>query len=201
MARQTNNRRPKFRIAIVGEGITEWFYFTNMRQCENFNFKVEPELPKHSDYKTIIRKARSIRDDGYDLVYCVLDLDKIITNDTERKGYHAEKTKKRANNRIRFIETMPCIELWFLLHFLEKHSSRVYLNYKQVSKNLKHFFPEYEKTTKFLRSVRLYDYLIRNGKAARANELALKLEQEKQQSDNPYFNFTQINHLIRQLKD
>ena len=68
MGRKINKKKTRFKVAIVGEGDTEWYYFTSMRQYERFSFKVEPDLPKHSDYKTIIKTARKKRDEGYDLV-------------------------------------------------------------------------------------------------------------------------------------
>lgn len=201
MARKTKGRPPKFQVAIVGEGETEWFYFSNMRQYERFTFKVAPDLPKHSDFKSIIKTARKKRDEGYDLVFCVLDLDRIITNDTDKKGYLVEKAKSKANKGIEFIETMPCIELWFLLHFLENYSSKVYLDYNQVSVPLKQHIPNYEKTTKFFKSINLYEYLNSNGDFDAANEFAKRLETEKKESNNPFFNFTQINNLITRLKE
>lgn len=200
MARKTKSLPPKFQVAIVGEGETEWFYFSNMRQHEKFGFKVVPGFPKHSDYKSIIQTARNKIDEGYDLVFCVLDLDRIITNATEEKGYNIEKSKSKANKGIEFIETMPCIELWFLLHFLKNYSSKVYLDYNQVSMPLKNYIPGYEKTAKFLKPIRLYEYLNKNGNFDKANEFALRLEEEKEDSDNPLFNFTQINNLINRLK-
>ena len=201
MARKTKGRLPKFQVAIVGEGETEWFYFSNMRQYEKFTFKVAPDLPKHSDYKSIINTARKKRDEGYDIVFCVLDLDRIIANDTEKKGYLIEKARTKANNGIEFIETMPCIELWFLIHFLENYSSRIYLDYNQVSVPLRQHIPNYEKTTKFFKSINLYEYLNSNGDFDVANEFAKRLEIEKRGSDNPFFNFTQINNLITRLKE
>lgn len=201
MARKTKSRPSKFQVAIVGEGETEWFYFSSMRQHERFTFKVAPDLPKHSDYKSIIKAARKKRDEGYDLVFCVLDLDRIITNPTEQKGYCKEKAKIKANKGIEFIETMPCIELWFLLHFLQNYSSRVYLDYNQVSVPLKRHIPNYEKTAKFLKSIDLYEYLNNNGDFELAKQYATRLETEKNESDNPLFNFTQINNLITRLKE
>ena len=201
MARKTKSRPPKFQVAIVGEGETEWFYFSNMRQNEKFSFKVAPDLPKHSDYKSIIQTARNKRDEGYDLVFCVFDLDRIITNDTEKKGYNLEKSKTNANKGIEFIETMPCIELWFLLHFLKTYSSKVYLDYNQVKIPLWNYIPNYEKTAKFLKPIRLYEYMNKNGNFDKANEFAIRLEEEKEESDNPLFNFTQINNLINRLKE
>jgi len=199
--RKSKNKPTKFKVAIVGEGDTEWYYFSNMRQCEKFSFKVEPELPKHSDYKTIINTARRKRDEGYDLVFCVLDLDRILTNDTEKKGYLSEKIKRKANNGIEFIETMPCIELWFLLYFLDKYSSKVYLDYEQVSKPLKNFIPNYEKTADFFKSTQIYEFLSKKGDFNRADGFAKKLSDEKKESDNPFFNFSEINRLINKLRE
>ncbi len=201
MARKTKSRPPKFQVAIVGEGETEWFYFSNMRQCERFSFKVAPDLPKHSDYKSIIKTARKKRDEGYDLVFCVLDLDRIIRNETDKKGYQSEKEKTKVNKGIEFIETMPCIELWFLLHFLKNYSSKIYIDYNQVSIPLKAHIPNYEKTTKFLKSIKLYEYLNSKGNFDLANEYATRLEKEKDASDNRLFNFTQINNLINRLRE
>lgn len=201
MGRRINKKETRFKVAIVGEGETEWFYFTSMRQSEKFNFKVAPDLPKHSDYKTIIKTARKKRDEGYDLVFCVLDLDRILTNKTEKKGYELEKSKTNSNKGIEFIETMPCIELWFLLHFLDNYSSKIYLDYKQVVKPLKKYIYNYDKTSIFFKSINIYDYLNSNGDYKKANEFAIKLDKEKENSDNPLFNFTQINKLINNLKN
>jgi len=200
MARKSKSRPSKFEVAIVGEGITEWFYFSNMRQQERFSFKVEPDLPKHSDFKSIIKTARKKRDEGYDLVFCVLDLDRILTNDTERNGYFLEKSKTNSNRGIEFIETMPCIELWSLLHFLDTYSAKIYLNYNQVSVPLKQHLPDYEKTAKFLKTIHLYEYLEKNGNSKKADEYGIRLAAEKVLSNNPLFNFTQINYLINKLK-
>lgn len=200
MGRRINKKETRFKVAIVGEGDTEWYYFTSMRQYEKFSFKVEPDLPKHSDYKTIIKTARRKRDEGYDLVFCVLDLDRILTNPTEKKGYELEKSKTKSNKGIEFIETMPCIELWFLLHFLDKYSSKTFLNYKQVVAPLKKYISNFDKSTKFFKTINIYEYLNTNGNYHKANEFAIKLEKEKADSGNPLFNFTQINKLINNLK-
>jgi hypothetical protein len=201
MARKSKNKPTKYRVAIVGEGITEWHYFTNMRHAERFSFKVEPELPNHSDYKSVINTARRKRDEGYDLVFCVLDLDRILANPTEKKGYYSEKAKKIRNTGIEFIETMPCIELWFLLHFIKKFSAKTYLNYEQLSKVLKQHITRYEKTSAFFKSNPIYELLITKGSLEKAAEFARKLAIEKVDSANPYFNFTDIHSLVTRLKN
>ncbi|MGY5353455.1 RloB family protein [Wenyingzhuangia sp. IMCC45467] len=201
MARKISNRKTKFKVAIVGEGLTEWYYFSNMKQHERFKFKLEPELPKHSDYKTLIRTARRKRDEGYDLIFCVLDMDRIITNETEKRGYYLEKTKIKSNRKIEFIESMPCIEFWFLQHFLKNYSSKVYLNYNQVSTALKQHIHNYDKTGNFLKPFGIYNHLNTVGNYSNANEFASKSIEEKNTSSNPLFNYTNMNALINKLKD
>jgi hypothetical protein len=200
MARKTKYKKPHFRIAIVGEGETEWYYFTHMKLYEKFSFKIEPSLPKHSDFKTIIKTARTKRDQGYDLVFCVLDLDRILTNSTEKKGYFREKSKKVPNKGIVFIESMPCIELWFYLHFLKTYSNKIYQNYNEIKSELIKHIQYYDKTESFLKKINLYELLIKKGDYRLANSFATKMNEEKKKSDNEIFNFTKINELISQIK-
>ncbi len=77
----------------------------------------------------------------------------------------------------------------------------MYLDYNQVSVPLKRHIPNYEQTTKFLKSIDLYEYLNNNGDCELAKQYATRLETEKNESDNPLFNFTQINNLITRLKE
>ncbi|MCD8455226.1 RloB family protein [Tenacibaculum finnmarkense genomovar ulcerans] len=200
MARKTNTRNTKFRVAIIGEGHTEWYYFSNMKQHERFKFKLEPELPKHSDYKTLIKSARKKRDEGYDLIFCVLDMDTILTNSTQKAGYLKEKSKTHSNKNIEFIESMPCIEFWFLQFFLSRYSSKLYLNYGQVVKELKKHFKQYEKTEKLLESIKLYEHLNNSGNFFNANKFSTESVIEKRSSTNSLYNYTQINELINKLK-
>lgn len=70
-----------------------------------------------------------------------------------------------------------------------------------MSVPLKRHIPDYEKTAKFLKSINLYEYLNSIGNFELAEKFASRLEIEKDGSDNPFFNFTQINNLIARLKE
>jgi hypothetical protein len=201
MYRKTSNRKTKFKVAIIGEGLTEWYYFSNMKQHERFKFKLEPELPKHSDYKTLIKTARRKRDEGYDLIFCVLDMDRIIANKTESQGYYLEKSKTRANKNIVFIESMPCIEFWFLQHFLSNYSSRIYVNDGQACSALKRHIVNYNKSGNFLKNVGIYSYLNSTGNYTNANAFSTQSIIEKERSTNPQFNYTNVNILINKLRN
>lgn len=73
-------RKLKKAIAIVGEGPTEWFYFEYIRKDRRYTFTLKPELPGHSDFSALFRKAKDLVNQSYDLVFCVLDLDTIAQN-------------------------------------------------------------------------------------------------------------------------
>jgi hypothetical protein len=50
MVRQKRTTEKK--AAVVGEGETEFHYFSHLRDAKQYNFKLTPDLPKHttSDY-------------------------------------------------------------------------------------------------------------------------------------------------------
>ncbi len=188
------------RVAIIGEGLTEWFYFNSLRQTERFKFDLKPELPKRSEFRELIKLARQKKEEGYDLVYIVLDMDRMIQNASEKHAYFNEKSKTKKNSGIHFIESMPCIELWFLLHFLKAYSSRTYQSFEEIKPRLEKYYPEYEKSLKFFRKTKLYDFLNEKGNELKATEFAERLIQDKEKNDNPYANYTEIARLLVELR-
>lgn len=196
MSRKSRNKPVIFKIAIIGEGPTEWHYFTDMRQNEKFGFEIKPGLPQHSDFKSIIKTAIQKRDEGYDLVFCVFDMDRIHANTTEYRGFLSEKSKKLKNKKIVFIESMPCIEIWFLLHFINDCSFKAYQNYASLKPFLIKWLVGYEKTEKYLSKIRLYTYLKEHGSLPQALELASRLNETRGKSKEKDINYTQMNELI-----
>ena len=137
-------RNLKKTVAIIGEGITELKYFESLKKHENIsNIKLKPELPKHPDINSIIKKANKSLQNGFDTVFCIIDLDRIFSNSTEEQNYYRFK---KEYPKIEFIENNPCFEIWFLLHY--EYSSREYNSCNQLISKLKKHIPDYEKTKK-----------------------------------------------------
>lgn len=67
-----------------------------------------------------------------------------------------------------FIETNPCIEFWFLLHFLPELSKRNYRTYEELLPELQKYMPGYDKTKRYFERTNLYCYLTENGDLQRA---------------------------------
>lgn len=143
-------------IAIIGEGETEWFYIDALRQAKRYPFKIAPDFPQHSDISHLKKLVDSCLSKGYDYVVCLIDMDRILGNIQERKRYEAfrgEYTKKKFQDRVWVLETNPCTEFGFLLHFLPVFPLKEYTSQQEVICELRHHLLEYEKTKRyFIRS-------------------------------------------------
>jgi hypothetical protein len=200
VARKSNvKRKEKFTVAIVGEGITEWHYFNDLKHIEKYKFEIKPDLPKHSDFNSIINKAKELIKKGYDIVYCVVDLDYIARNPTNKYNYNKEKNK--SNKNIKFIETMPCIEFWFLLHFYKIYSTRLYENYESLKNELKKYLPDYDKSENYFKCNKIYQKLKEANKLENAISYAQKLLLDKENSNEKLFPFTKIHLLLLELQN
>jgi hypothetical protein len=154
--RQTKKRKLYPAIAIIGEGITESIYFTQMRQQEDLQFKVKPDLGKYSDIKSIVEKALDFLNNEYDIVFCVIDMDEMMKNKTLMNKYKKLK-QEHGGDQLIFIENNPCMEFWFLLHYT--FITKAFQNCKQLETLLKKQLPAYAKTQKFLAGNDIYNKL------------------------------------------
>lgn len=204
MARKTKNKPTPIIIAIVGEGITEWHYFNDLKQTEKYKFQVKPELPKHSDVEAIVKKAIELREKGFDKIFCLFDMDRILLDQTENAKYlkfrqklHNKKPKNKG--KIIFYNTMPCIEYWFLLHFTQ-YSAKIYQNYTSLKPTLLKFLQGYDKSDKYFKRTKIYQTLKKDGNLELAIENATKLLEEIKNNDNELFPYTEIHILLNELK-
>ncbi|MEG2150203.1 MAG: hypothetical protein RRY36_03165 [Bacteroidaceae bacterium] len=74
MTREKRDKETRKSYAIVGEGITEFFYFDGFRNSEKellkrYNITLKPDKPKHPDYSDIIAKAKSLLTKEFDVVF------------------------------------------------------------------------------------------------------------------------------------
>lgn len=135
-------------IAIIGEGETEWFYFDSLRIACRYPFKVAPDFPQHSDIRHMLKLIESYLNKQYDYIICLFDMDRLLQFPSEMQLYQNAKKKytvKKYGDKVRFIETNPCTEFWFLLHFLPNLVCRKYENYEQLLPELQKYMPGYEK--------------------------------------------------------
>ncbi len=184
-------------IAIIGEGITEWFYFDSLRITRRYPFKVAPDFPQHSDIQHIAKLVSDYIRRQYDYVVCLVDMDRLLANPSEMQVYNTVRKSTDAN--VMWIETNPCTEFWFLLHFLPGPSVRHYTNQDQAITELRKYMPEYEKTKRYLAKADIYRYLRDNGDLPRAMSNASTLCRLSQESEDDYMAYSEIHKVLELL--
>jgi len=151
-------RRPRLRILIVSEGAkTEGLYFSVFSRSLNAaNIQVDI-MGKEcgSDPLTVVEFAagRFCQDRGYDLCYCVIDRDE---HDVQRySAALAKGSKINAQFKTRsfyVIVSDPCIEFWFILHFVFSRSPFIRKGNRSPGEcaldELKKYAPGYTKSSK-----------------------------------------------------
>lgn len=185
-------------IAIIGEGITEWFYFDSLRIARHYSFKVAPDFPQHSDIYHMKKLADDYLRRQYDHIICLVDMDRLNTHPTEMECY--KKIKAECSKEIMWVETNPCTEFWFLLHFLPGLTTRHYDNQDEAIAELRRFIPGYEKSKHFFAKSDLFNYLCQNGDLERAKANAKRLCILASKDNDDHLAYSQI-HMVLELLD
>lgn len=188
-------------IAIIGEGETEWFYFDSLRIANRYPFKLLPGLPSHSDIGHILSLADRYIRERFDYVVCLIDMDRMKQIPVEMAKYQSAKRSKQYKG-VWFIETYPCTEFWFLLHFLPDLSKRKYNSCDEILPELQKYMPGYEKTKKYFRKTDLYSYLQKHGEiehAIRNGKLLSELSKANPDDEICYSEVYKVIELITSL--
>ncbi len=183
-------------IAIIGEGETEWWYFDTLRIACRYKFKVAPDFPQHSDIPHMAKLAEEYVKRDTDYVVCLVDMDRLLKVPTEMATY--QQLKKTSPSNVIWIETNPCTEFWFLLHFLPQISTKHYETYEDVLPDLQRYMPGYEKTARYFKKNNLYKYLTENGDLQRAIDYAEELTRLSEATPEDNMAYSQM-HLVFNL--
>lgn len=195
--------KKRLSIAIIGEGETEWFYFESLRVAKRYPFKVAPALAQHADISHMVKLVDYFVKEDFDQVFCLLDMDRLLRVSKEMQVYQNAKRRysKNKGTKVTFVETNPCTEFWFLLHFLPGLTSKNYCTYEDVVLDLRRYLPGYEKTKRYLGRNNLYQLLCKEGdlsKAMQNSEILRKLSM-----DNPddYRSYSEIHGVLKALDE
>lgn len=85
-------------IAIIGEGLTEWFYFDQLRISKHYSFTLAPDFPKHSDLDEMMKLVKKKLCEGYDIIVCLIDMDIICGNSCIKAKYDRYKKNTQKKN-------------------------------------------------------------------------------------------------------
>ena len=147
-------------IHIVGEGLTELFYFSHLKKILGYRYSISPRLFENNSIEKIDKKIKELLDEDV-FVICVFDADVSRRSDAENKKMVSLKKKYENNPNVILCDSLQSIEYWFLLHFEDT------CRYFQDS-------AAYDKTRKYLEKDKWVKEMLADSKMDRACELAEK---------------------------
>jgi hypothetical protein len=188
------SRKKNISCAVLGDGQTEQYYLTHLRNIRGFNFRIRPRLFKSITIEEADKLIREMLDEDFDMVIYFTDYDTIV------KQGKIEKYKKivgRYEKRtdVLICESMPSIEFWFLLHYIK--TTRNFQNASEALKELKKHLPEFSKETSFLEKQKWVEELCANGKLTTAMTYASEILTEKEKGiTGDFFPYTKVGEGI-----
>lgn len=148
MARRIKERELKNpTITIIGEGATERYYFTHLKRLRGYNYICKPRNFTEQTFDEMQKQIdRVLADNG--IAVCVFDADVTRTRPAEKIKYGNMRRKYARNPSVILCYSMPSIEFWFLLHYL--NTNRYFATSEDVITMLRRFIPDFSKHLSFL---------------------------------------------------
>lgn len=174
MARRIKERELKNpTITIIGEGATERYYFTHLKRLRGYNYVCKPRNFTEQTFDEMQKQIdRVLADNG--IAVCVFDADVTRTRPAEKIKYDDMCRKYAKNPSVILCDSMPSIEFWFLLHYL--NTNRYFATSDEVIAVLRRFIPEFSKHQSFLSKEVWVSELLINDKMNQAITRAKELK-------------------------
>lgn len=198
-------------IAVIGEGITEKFYIESLKGKSPFDVRPQELGIKASSLKKLESTIKKAIKDGYDEVYCLIDMDN-KSDGIQKDKYIALKRKyhniehinhrKGVNCKTIFIESERCTEIWFLYHFIKSAITKEFTSYHQLQVCLNRYLPKYEKTERYFRSISgLFEELVsvKNGGSLECAIRHSKASILSKERDSRQYTYSEMHILIEAL--
>lgn len=173
MVRKTATlRKNPERAVIIGAGITEKWYFSHMQSLLNLKIKIKPRYFGNENIPTLEKLIKQVLVDG-GLAIVVFDADVSTWNTSEKKKLIDLKKKYSNNKRVILCDSLPSIEFWFLIHFI--NTNRYFGTSKAVIAELVKHIPMFSKNHSFLSKKKWVEDMIADGRFHAAYSRAKQL--------------------------
>ena len=171
MARKESTTQFKESIpTIIGAGITEKWYFTHLQAKYRVRMKIRPRFFGKETVFTLEKKLTEVLKNGGRAII-VFDADVSTWNKAEKERLETMKSKYAKNNRVLLCDSMPSIEYWFLLHYV--NTNRHFGTSKAVIMELVKHIKEFDKTETFLKNQKWVDDMSADGRLESAAQRAV----------------------------
>lgn len=193
MARRIDNRNQKnHSVTILGEGLTEQYYFTHIRTLFDYHYTIKPYYFSVTSLVEMDKKiAEAITDGGFAIA--VFDADVAHRNEAEKKKLEVIRRKYASKKNVVLCDSLTSIEYWFLLHF--ENTNRHFKDSAATENELRKHIPEYEKKAKFLEELKWVSGLCADGKLELANNRAKFFGEIGESYSNVYKAFELLENL------
>lgn len=184
MGRSINNRRLKSpNITLIGEGITEQYYFKHIRSIFDFRYILRPYYFGITSIADMERKIKEVIEGG-GIAICVFDNDVSERSEIEKKKLNDLLKKYSRRKNVIFCNSLPSVEFWFLLHY--ENTNRHFNNAKSVERALRRHMPNYKKSLLFLEKEKWVMDLCADHKLDTANQRAKNFSDDSPSYSNIY---------------
>lgn len=174
--RKQKTREQQSGVFIIGEGITEQYYFSHIKQLMNCCCTIKPRFFGNTSISEIKKQIDRILQ-GDVCVICVFDADVAEREEHQREELQHLLEEHKNNPNVLFCLSLPSIEYWFLLHY--ENTNRQFTNAKAAEKALTKHLPAYKKTKGFLEKKKWVIDLCSDGKLHQAIERAATFKKGK----------------------
>lgn len=162
MARKVSTRQSNAPIPVViGAGITEQWYFYHLHDILNVQLRIRPRYFGSENIHQLDKKIAQVINEGATAI-CVFDADTAQVDEVQRQRIVALKAKYAGKKNVILCDSLPSIEFWFLIHYLD--SNRHFPNAHAVEWELRNFIVQYDKTEPFLKNRKWVEDLVADGK-------------------------------------
>jgi hypothetical protein len=183
-------------IRIICPGEIERGYFQALKddRFRGLLISIEPKLGQADKFEKVFKGIiKDYIDDVPLPCFYVNDMDAIIAQDMLEKYKKAKgKALEASNGMLTMIETMPCIEFWFLLHYT--YVAKYYPSYESIKKDVRNAIPDYDKNEAWAKKI----YAILKDRIDIAIERA-KMSMNNLQKGEGACSYTNMHELIEQL--
>lgn len=199
MARAKKNKTANTTILLVVEGTTEKIYFERLKGLERYSsLKIRPDLPKHSNLTTLLDYAKNEQKSGaYDYVWLLFDRDVLQTQNLPKSTLELINNPEKVKGQgIDVADSMPCFEIWFLLHYcLPKQT---YQNQDKLIEELRKYIPNYCKKQEWLDKNDIYAML--KDKINTALKQSEALRARNRNTDSSDYTMCNVDLLISEIQ-
>lgn len=121
----TRELKELYPFLISGGKNTERYYFMHINDTTDYKFNIKPKyFGDESSYTEVfpkrIKEILSVNNDAK--IFCVFDWDTVYENKTnlkKQKAFEQQIQEEISNGIVVLCPSMPSIEYWFLLHFMD----------------------------------------------------------------------------------